>query len=124
LGERTIRVCDGCQAEEEDLERVKTEWGTWYRPKKKGGASRLDFCGTCAGGTEDAIVKYASVMATRNGYAANPQADEEDDDADDETPIVEEILEKRERLPLPRDGPILTKEDRARAAAYKAHRGQ
>jgi len=119
LGERTIRVCDGCQVEEEDLDRVKAEWGTWYRPKNKGGASRLDFCGTCASGTEDAILKYASVMATRNGYASRLENDDEDED--EGTPVVDEILDKRERTSqMPRDGPILTKEDRARLAALKA----
>ncbi len=122
MGERTIRVCDGCRAEEEDLDKVKAQWGTWYRPKNKGGGSRLDFCGTCAAGTEDAIVKYASVMATRNGYAA-PLQGEEEEDAD--TPVVDQILEKRERSPhSPKDGPILTKEDRARLAAYKATAGE
>jgi hypothetical protein len=122
LGERTIRVCDGCQVEEEDLERVKAEWGTWYRPKNKGGASRLDFCGICASGTEDAILKYASVMATRNGYGT--RLDSDDEDEDEGTPVVDEILDKRERTSqMPRDGPILTKEDRARLAALKAAAG-
>lgn len=123
MGERTIRVCDGCQVEEEDLDRVKAEWGTWYRPKNKGGASRLDFCGTCAGGTEDAILKYASVMATRNGYAARWAG--ADDEEDEGTSVVDEILEKHERTAqMPREGPILTKEDRARLAAYKAASGE
>ncbi len=123
MGERTIRVCDGCQVEEEDLDRVKAQWGTWYRPKNKGGASRLDFCGTCASGTEDAILKYASVMATRNGYAAPRESDDEDDD--EGTSVVDEILSKRERTSqMPRDGPILTKEDRARLAAFKAAAGE
>jgi len=119
LSEKTIRVCDGCQAEEEDLERVKAEWGTWFRPKNRiGGASRLDFCGTCAGGTEDAILKYASVMATRNGHPAPPATEE---DVDTGTPVVDQILDRRQRsAQMPRDGPILTKDDRARLAAYKA----
>jgi len=119
LSEKTIRVCDGCQAEEEDLERVKAEWGTWFRPKNRmGGASRLDFCGICAGGTEDAILKYASVMATRNGHPVPPASEE---DADTGTPVVDQILDRRQRSgQMPRDGPILTKDDRARLAAYKA----
>ena len=119
MSEKTIRVCDGCQAEEEDLERVKAEWGTWFRPKNRtGGASRLDFCGICAGGTEDAILKYASVMATRNGHPVPPASEE---DADTGTPVVDQILDRRQRSgQMPRDGPILTKDDRARLAAYKA----
>jgi hypothetical protein len=119
LSEKTIRVCDGCQAEEEDLERVKAEWGTWFRPKNRiGGGSRLDFCGICAGGTEDAILKYASVMATRNGHHPRPPSEE---DTDTETPVVDQILDRRQRSgQMPRDGPILTKDDRARLAAYKA----
>lgn len=119
MSEKTIRVCDGCQAEEEDLERVKAEWGTWFRPKNRiGGASRLDFCGICAGGTEDAILKYASVMATRNGHPAPPPTEE---DTDTGTPVVDQILDRRQRsAQMPRDGPILTKDDRARLAAYKA----
>jgi len=123
LGERTIRVCDGCQAEEEDLERVKVEWGSWVRPQAKGGASRLDFCGTCASGTEDTILKYAFVMAARHDHASHlKSADEEEDEG---TPVIDEILEKRERTPqLPRDAPILTKEDRARLAAQKADAGE
>jgi hypothetical protein len=123
LGERTIRVCDGCQVEEEDLDRVKAEWGTWYRPKNKGGAARLDFCGTCASGTEDAILKYASVMASRNGYRARLAG--ADDEEDEGTAVVDEILQKRERAAqVPREGPVLTKEDRARLAAYKAASGE
>src|SRR5262249_25861771 len=98
--------------------RVKAEWGSWFRPQNKGGASRLDFCGTCASGTEDTILKYAFVMAARRGQSSHPQpADEEDDEG---SPLVDEILERRERNPLlPREGPILTKEDRARLAAQK-----
>ena len=119
MGERTIRVCDGCQADEGDLARVKAEWGIWYRPRNKGGVSRLDFCGVCAGGTEDAIRKYASVMANRNGHAAEAEADE--DENGDRTPLVDRIVEKRARPgQMLREGPILTKDDRARLAAYKA----
>lgn len=119
MSEKTIRICDGCHAEEEDLEKVKAEWGTWFRPKTRtGGASRLDFCGICAGGTEDAILKYASVMATRNGHIPRPVVEEENDGG---TPVVDQILDRRQRASqMPRDGPILTKDDRARMAAYKA----
>jgi len=57
-------------------------------------------------------------MATRNGQAPRP-AGEEDTDA--ETPVVDQILDRRQRsAQMPRDGPILTKDDRARLAAYKA----
>lgn len=123
MGERTIRVCDGCQAEEKDLERVKAEWGSWVRPQIKGGASRLDFCSTCASGTEDTIVKYAFVMAARHGQPSHLRSDDEEEE--EGTPVIDEILEKRERTPqLPRDAPILTREDRARLAAQKADAGE
>lgn len=119
MSERTIRVCDGCQAEEGDLARVKAEWGIWYRPRSKGGVSRLDFCGVCAGGTEDAIRKYALVMSSRNGHAGEMDADEDEDG--DRSPIVDKIPERRARPgQMLREGPILTKDDRARLAAYKA----
>lgn len=119
MSEKIIRVCDGCQAEEENLDRVKAEWSTWYRAKSRaGGASRLDFCAICAAGTEDAILKYASVMATRNGHASRMESE---DDAESGTPVVDQIIDRRQRIaPMPRDGPILTKDDRARMAAYKA----
>ncbi len=119
MSERTIRVCDGCQAEEGDLARVKAEWGIWYRPRNRGGVSRLDFCGVCAGGTEDAIRKYALVMSSRNGHAAEVEGDEDEDG--DRVPILDKLPEKRARPgQMLREGPILTKDDRARLAAYKA----
>jgi hypothetical protein len=116
MSERTVHFCDGCQVEEKDIERVKAEWGMWFHPRSK---RRLDFCGTCARGTEDAIVKYASVMTAHRGL--NTRLDSATEDANEDTPVVDEILEKRERtLPMPRDAPVLTKHDRARIAAYKA----
>jgi len=101
------------------LARVKAEWGIWYRPRSKGGVSRIDFCGVCAGGTEDAIRKYALVMSSRNGHAG--EMDEDEDEDGDRSPIVDKIPERRARPgQMLREGPILTKDDRARLAAYKA----
>lgn len=80
--------------------------------------SRLDFCATCAAGTEDAILKYASVMAMRNTHAVRPAGE---DDTETGTPLVNDIIDRRGRIgAMPREGPILTKDDRARFAAYKA----